>query len=627
MDKPIQVKSVADAQQQFQKLQADAQANPAFQNWSNKLPLKPLAQGGVMLIVTDENGPQNYQLWMHNGKLTVYSHENINKVYEKEVLNGIIVPMNSGVNPITGGELNQIPKGQKGTGRNAEVIWGYDDPGAQVLHAQAGIITNAFHQPANMNPAMAIAMPKAVFDALQVQKNIAPLPRPAVRQAAEVPVTPPPKVAEQPKPVAAWGPTEAGVTAAKMKEILPPEEVGTREQFNKANIAAVAALHQIRATYQEGRAAGDGMSRPQIENVVSRYEKVYPDAGKIMRQAYNDMEKFKEPVRGPNPVFNKAHDDLAAAYNGARGQYSFVPQGSAPPTLGPSAAGVSEDKMKMMMPPGKIGSPTDFIAVHSAAHMALQQIKMTYWGGMPESEKMSRPQIEQVISAHEKTFPEFGKTLRTSYAEMDETLKGNIMERTNGPVRVFDKGIAELSKSYNAHVHEFQPKPEIPKMPPLQAELFMAQRGDVEVSVARGTLFMTFINKDQATIAKSDAENVLKSYDQAFPKLGDIMHRMYDQMIAAKTPEERHERFSVGLNQMREFMRNPSGPDKGPAIQANVNEDLANRMFAAAQVPREEPLPETFERAAKNLPKEPEMAATVVADAQPVVVSASKMTV
>ncbi len=586
MVQPIQVNSAEEAQQNFQKLRSDANTNPAFKDWSDKLPLKPLLEGGAMLIVTDEKGPKNYQLWMHEGKLTAYSHENINALYEREVLNKVIIPINSGQNPITGGELLQVRKGEKGTGREAETIWGYDDPRAETLHGQARMITNAFHRPADMNPAVAIAMPQAVFDALPeslVHKEIAPLkadvkpPKPAVRPEAEVPLAPSSKRSQTPPAVLAWGPTEAGVSDAKMKAVMPPETIGTRSDFNAANIAASAALQQMKMTYQEGRPEGDRMSKAQIEQVISRHEKVNPAAGTILRQAYKDMDQLKEHARGPGQVFNKAHDDLAAAYNGVRGKYDFVPQSSAPSAWGPTEAGVSEDKMKLMLPPEKIGSPTDFIAARSAASATLQQIKMTYWEGVPENERMSKAQIEQVISVHEKAYPEFGKILRASYAEMESLKKDNILERVNGPIRIFNNGVAELSRSYNAHVHEFQQKPEIQRLPPAQSGMFNAKPGDLNISMVRASIFMGFLDKTPEMASKPDLEKIFKTYDDAYPKLGKIMRDTYREMEATTAPEDRHARFNEGMKKMLEFGRNPREFNNGPTIEANANE--TNRVI------------------------------------------------
>lgn len=573
--KSVEIKSADEARQHIEKLQAEARANS--EKWSETLKLKPAgAEPTGISVIQPDGSAKNYQLWMHNGVLTVFSDQNLNKAYTDDILKGVIEPINSSKNPITGERLGLVSKGDSwvsektGEVKKFDVVQVFVDFDAKM--GRAKIVKDLseaqhgqkwwFQKGMDLTPGREYG----IADRMGVHKTITTAEGKFKLQDS-------------------WGYDDPNIEtlqtqAGKITDAFQgrPREMLTMAQdvFDalpgdvKKNIAPLAPQAAAAPKIKEP----DMSARPwPLERVVRP-----------------EVHERRVPESMPHraPIAHKVE----------------------PSPAGPTAAGVSEEKMKTMMPPAQVTNANELNAALKAAERTLREIHMAHRPPMYGTARMSEQQIEDVLS-HHKDSP-FGKILQAAYDEM-KVHKDNATQ-------IYSKGTGELGKSYHAQLGKFQsgqpdllqprdgiqrnePKPELWQKgtePWMQGQkMFMAQPGNLGATYVMGTSFLGLIEKNPGLIPKEGAETILKSYDEAYPKMGEIMRRSYTDMEAAKTPADRHKVLDRGLDDLGKFRQSPTSLDVDPKRAAH--------MAATAQDPAREPLPETFTRAHDDKQKKPDL--------------------
>ncbi len=582
--KSVEIKSADEARQHIEKLQAEAKANS--EKWSDTLKLKPAgAEPTGISVIQPDGSAKNYQLWMYNGELTVFSRENLNRVYSDDILKGVIEPINSSKNPITGKQLGLVSKGDSwvsektGEVKKFDVVQVFVD--FDVKNQKAKIVKDLseaqhgqkwwFQKGMDLTPGKEYG----VADRIGVHKTI---------------TTPEGKFKLQDT----WGYDDPNIEtlqtqAGKITDAFQgrPREVltMTQEVFDvlpadkvKKNIAPLAPASKIEELYIE------------MEYESPNIHTGYDPSERVTKQPKIQEKPETRPEVSPHraPITPKVE----------------------PSPAGPTAAGVSEEKLKTMMPPAQVTNAHELNAALKAAERTLREIHMAHRPPMYGTARMSGEQIEDVLS-HHKDSP-FGKILQAAYDEM-KVHKDNATQ-------IYSKGTGELGKSYHAQLGKFQsgqpdllqprdgiqrnePKPELWQKgaePWMQGQkMFMAQRGNLGATYVMGTSFLGLIEKNPGLIPKEGAETILKSYDEAYPKMGEIMRKAYTDMEAAKSPVERKVILEKSLDDLGKFRQSPTSLDVDPKRAAH--------MAATAQDPAREALPETFERAHDDKQKKPDL--------------------
>ncbi|MBK9563359.1 MAG: hypothetical protein IPO54_09690 [Micavibrio sp.] len=574
--KSVEIKSADEARQHIEKLQAEAKANS--EKWSDTLKLKPAgAEPTGISVIQPDGSAKNYQLWMYNGELTVFSRENLNRVYSDDILKGVIEPINSSKNPITGKQLGLVSKGDSwvsektGEVKKFDVVQVFVDFDAK--NQKAKIVKDLseaqhgqkwwFQKGMDLTPGKEYG----VADRIGVHKTI---------------TTPEGKFKLQDT----WGYDDPNIEtlqtqAGKITDAFQgrPREVLTMTQEVFDVLPADKVKKNI-APLPPQAAAAPKIKEPDMSARPSPPERV------VRPEVHERRVPESMPHRAP-----------------------IAPKVE-PSPAGRTAAGVSEEKMKTMMPPAQVTNVHELNAALKAAERTLREIHMAHRSPMYGTARMSGEQIEDVLS-HHKDSP-FGKILQAAYDEM-KVHKDNATQ-------IYSKGTGELGKSYHAQLGKFQsgqpdlsqpregiqrnePKPELWQKgtePWMQGQrMFMAQPGNLGATYVMGTSFLGLIEKNPGLIPKEGAETILKSYDEAYPKMGEIMRRSYTDMEAAKTPADRHKVLERGLDDLGKFRQSPTSLDVDPKRAAH--------MAATAQDPAREPLPETFTRAHDDKQEKPDL--------------------
>lgn len=579
---PTELKSVADAQQHLKKLKPEA--GP----WSDTLKLRPL-EGGQSVSVTQPNGGvKNYQLWMHNGQLTALSTDNLYAIYEKEILSGIITPINSGVNPITGGELKQVPKGDG---------WVNENNSSDVKKFDAVQVFVDFDTKTGR---------------AKIVEDLSKVDRASTHHGQK------------------WW-FEKG-----KHDLTPGREYGISDRIGVGKtITTAEGKFKLRDVW--------GYDDPQVEPLLAQARRMTdmvqasqkPPTITMTKEVFDqlqdgDLKKEIGPVQ-PRPAAPRS-----AAENVA-GRMETPHRLNSPPVIPKSdiPVGVTQEVLSGLYPPEQVKSADEFRIENKEARDVMRQIHLAHQDqGLPNNQRLSGAQVEDVISRHEKAHPATGAALRAYHEEVKRLVeaKASASEFTKAyrkgmgdlgnintkelpglmpkPLRKAPEIVAPKEQAFlNERPHPGEPKPELWKPgnePWMQGTImFKAQPGNLGGTFVSGASLMGFLEKNSGVISPEAREEMFKSFDHAYPKLGEIMRRTYAEGEAAKTPEERREAYRNGRDEMRHFSLKPSS--------LNIDPARAAQMAMAAQDPNREPLPETFRQAHDNKPKEPELVAAVAA--------------
>lgn len=114
MTEPVKINTADDMRQRLEALLAANKSIETHKDWANdRLSLKPMLDGQqIRVFVPEGDGKATpYQLWIYKGQPTLLTHEQVNEIYEREVLNGVSRPIIQNKNPITGNTLTKELRG------------------------------------------------------------------------------------------------------------------------------------------------------------------------------------------------------------------------------------------------------------------------------------------------------------------------------------------------------------------------------------------------------------------------------------------------------------------------------------------------------------------------------------
>ncbi len=368
-----------------------------------------------------ENGKaQNYSLWLEKGingfdRFVLARPEIVEAVRSKEVLDGIIIPINSEYNPITrqhmpGGEYEKQdalrdPQGNVVTNMTAKKIWVAFNPKGEPPSGQ--VITN--DEIANIKQPL-IVQNWLVESKLKATIGATVFPRDRL----------------------------AGYT---MNEPVYNTHVMRAE--------GVAAL----------RAKADAFDQSAMAPAPPRMLNIPPE---VLGQAAGSLLFIKTQVTPRASVLPAVPTGAPVVAPGAiEPGIAVPPQEPVVSTPIPTPEEIKPDPKKevpplsaedmvKLTPPAQVKTKGELTAAHDAAAAAMQEIKMAFWTDMSPQSKISPAQIEQVIQAHEKSYPEFGKTLREAYKQMQE-----LKEFSEGPIKVYNEAVNSMFKHYNEKISSF----------------------------------------------------------------------------------------------------------------------------------------------------------------------------
>ncbi|MCE7888075.1 MAG: hypothetical protein DYH13_11330 [Alphaproteobacteria bacterium PRO2] len=406
---PIELKSVADAQQHFKKLQEDAQAESG--QWSDRVNLRPLGAAQSIAVTQPDGSAKTYQLWMHNGQLAAFSSDTLNATYTDQILKGIIEPINSHINPITGKELKPVSKGEGWVNEKTSEVKDFD-----------------------------AVMAYVDFDTKTERAKI--------------------------------------VSDLSPEQVNPsPTHIGQKWWFQKGTDLTPGRVYGIEDRIGVGKYITTPDGKKYELKPIWGYDD--PRAENFLKQAYRVTDAFQaDPkpatVAMTKDVFDQLKGDVikkeiapvqasavtpklpeAAAGSRIEPRHQRVAPPSRSGAQSPEiAAGVAPDILKGLYPPEQVKSADDFKAENKAARDLIRQIHVSYQDkSLSNNQRLSKEQIEDVISRHEKTHPSSGAALRAYHQEV-ETLaeaKAPSAEFTNA----YRKGMGGLQDIYTRELPGF----------------------------------------------------------------------------------------------------------------------------------------------------------------------------
>jgi hypothetical protein len=115
MTESVQIKNLKDARERLEQLHIINKPIESLRNWPDeRLSLKPVLDGKQIRVMVsrDDGASEEYQLWFYKRKMALLTPGQVNEIYEREVLDGILKPVKARTNPFTGRALVKVSTGE-----------------------------------------------------------------------------------------------------------------------------------------------------------------------------------------------------------------------------------------------------------------------------------------------------------------------------------------------------------------------------------------------------------------------------------------------------------------------------------------------------------------------------------